>query len=122
MAGANPNEAIYRYPNDQEPGNLWFHDHTLGATRLNVYAGIAGAYPLVDPALTFYDSLPAPIVPLVIQDRMFDANGELYFPNVGLNPAIHPFWMPEFIGDTIVVNGKVWPFMKWDRSATASSS
>jgi spore coat protein A len=110
-AGAALNEAIYRYPNDQEPGDLWFHDHTLGATRLNVYAGIAGAYPLVDPTLTFYDTLPAPIVPMVIQDRMFDTNGELFFPNVGLNPTIHPFWVPEFIGDTILVNGKVWPFM-----------
>jgi spore coat protein A len=112
MAGAALNEAIYRYPNDQEPGNLWFHDHTLGATRLNVYAGIAGAYPLVDQALTFYNSLPGPVVPMVIQDRMFDTNGQLYFPNVGLNPAIHPFWVPEFIGDTILVNGKVWPFMQ----------
>jgi FtsP/CotA-like multicopper oxidase with cupredoxin domain len=111
MAGAALNEAIYRYPNNQEPANIWFHDHTLGATRLNVYAGIAGAYPIVDPALTFYNSLPAPIVPLVIQDRMFDTNGQLFFPNVGLNPLIHPFWVPEFIGDTILVNGKVWPFM-----------
>lgn len=109
---AAPNEAVIRYPNDQEPANIWFHDHTLGATRLNVYAGIAGVYPIVDPALTFYNNnLPAPIVPIVIQDRMFDTNGQLFFPNIGLNPAIHPFWMPEFIGDTILVNGKVWPFM-----------
>jgi spore coat protein A len=108
---AAPNEAIIRYPNDQEPANVWFHDHTLGATRLNVYAGIAGAYPLVDPALTFYNNLPAPVVPMVIQDRMFDTNGQLFFPNVGLNPAIHPYWVPEFIGDTILVNGKVWPYM-----------
>jgi spore coat protein A len=105
------NEVIYRYPNEQEPSDIWFHDHTLGATRLNVYAGIAGAYPLVDPALTFYNNLPAPVVPMVIQDRMFDTTGQLYFPAVGLNPAIHPFWVPEFIGDTILVNGKVWPFM-----------
>jgi len=113
IAGDNAalNEVIIRYPNEQEPANIWFHDHTLGATRLNVYAGIAGAYPLVDPALTFYNTLPAPVVPLVIQDRMFDTNGQLYFPNIGLNPGIHPFWMPEFIGDTILVNSKVWPFM-----------
>jgi spore coat protein A len=108
---AAPNEAIIRYPNEQEPANVWFHDHTLGATRLNVYAGIAGAYPIVDPTLTFYNNLPSPVVPMVIQDRMFDTNGQLFFPNVGLNPLIHPFWMPEFIGDTILVNGKVWPFM-----------
>jgi spore coat protein A, manganese oxidase len=110
-SGAALNEVIYRYPNNQDPANIWFHDHTLGATRLNVYAGIAGAYPIVDPTLTFYNNLPGPIVPMAIQDRMFDTNGQLYFPNVGLNPTIHPFWMPEFIGDTILVNGKVWPFM-----------
>jgi spore coat protein A len=108
---ANANEAILRYPNEQEPADIWFHDHTLGATRLGVYAGLAGAYPIVDPALTSYNSLPNPIVPLVIQDRMFDTNGQLYFPAVGLNPLIHPFWVPEFIGDTIVVNGKVWPYL-----------
>jgi spore coat protein A, manganese oxidase len=106
----NPNYAIYRYPNVQEAANIWFHDHTLGATRLNVYAGLAGAYVITDPA-NDPAGLPGPIVPVVIQDRMFDTNGELYFPNVGLNPLIHPYWMPEFIGDTIVVNGKVWPYM-----------
>lgn len=50
------------------------------------------------------------LVPLVIQDRMFDTNGQLFFPNIGLNPE-HPFWIPEFVGDTIVVNGKVWPYL-----------
>jgi spore coat protein A len=109
---ANANEAVYRYPNTQEGANIWFHDHTLGATRLNVYAGIAGAYPLIDSStLNFYTTeLPYPLVPLVIQDRMFDTTGQLFFPNVGLNPTVHPFWVPEFVGDTIVVNGKVWPF------------
>jgi FtsP/CotA-like multicopper oxidase with cupredoxin domain len=41
---------------------------------------------------------------------MFDTSGQLYFPNLGINPE-HPFWVPEFVGDTIVVNGKVWPFL-----------
>ena len=35
-AGAAANEAIYRYPNSQEAAMIWFHDHVLGATRLNV--------------------------------------------------------------------------------------
>ncbi len=121
-AGMAPNGAIYRYPNTQEAAPLWFHDHALGLTRLNVYAGLAGGYLIVDPAL----ALPAglhptglqqgtagsvdSIIPLVIQDRMFDTNGQLYFPNMGPNPE-HPFWMMEFFGDTIVVNGKVWPFI-----------
>jgi len=42
---------------------------------------------------------------------MFDVKGQLYFPNVGINPAFHPYWIPEFFGDTIVVNGKVWPYL-----------
>ena len=116
------NYAIYRYPNKQEAAPIWFHDHALGATRLNVYAGLAGAYAVIDPAL----ALPAGLhpvglqqgaggtvdylVPLVIQDRMFDTTGQLFFPNIGLNPE-HPFWIPEFVGDTIVVNGKVWPYL-----------
>jgi spore coat protein A len=58
----------------------------------------------------------AEVVPVVLQDRMFDTNGQLFFPSdsaggvlASLNPE-HPYWVPEFVGDTIVVNGKAWPF------------
>jgi len=109
------NYAIYRYPNTQEAAPIWFHDHVLGATRLNVYAGMAGAYLITDPQ-NDPTNLP-PLVPLVIQDRMFDTNGQLFFPadTAGAvlwspNPE-HPYWVPEFVGDTIVVNGKTWPFV-----------
>jgi spore coat protein A, manganese oxidase len=117
------NSATYVYPNLQEAANIWFHDHALGITRLNVYAGLAGAYLLSDPLLALPAGLTAhglgstnthpllgdtPIVPLVIQDRMFDTNGQLYFPNAGINME-HPYWVPEFVGDAIVVNGKTWP-------------
>jgi FtsP/CotA-like multicopper oxidase with cupredoxin domain len=122
-----PNTAVYRYPNVQQAAPLWFHDHTLGATRLNVYAGLAGAYLLADPGATLPAGLAAyglqrgsvfaPTVPLVIQDRMFDTNGQLFFPADSAagtlwspNPD-HPYWVPEFIGDTIVVNGKAWPYL-----------
>jgi spore coat protein A, manganese oxidase len=117
------NEAIYHYPNNQEAGPLWFHDHLLGGTRLNVYAGLAGAYLLTDPTLKLPDGM-APdglingtggatelTIPLVLQDRMFDTSGELYFPDAGINPMEHLFWIPEFVGDTIVVNGKSWPYL-----------
>jgi spore coat protein A len=109
------NYCIYRYPNQQESTLVWFHDHTLGATRLNVYMGLAGAFLLTDSA-NDPPNLPV-LVPLVVQDRMFDTTGELFFPadSAGgvlwaLNPE-HPYWVPEFIGDTIVVNGKTWPYM-----------
>ncbi len=116
------NEAVLRYPNGQEAAPIWFHDHALGVTRLNVYAGLAGAYDIIDPALPLPTGLhpvglqqgaDGPVdylIPLVIQDRMFDTNGQLYFPAEGINPE-HPYWLPEFVGDTIVVNGKVWPYL-----------
>jgi FtsP/CotA-like multicopper oxidase with cupredoxin domain len=47
---------------------------------------------------------------VVIQDRMFTVTGELFFDNAGINPE-HPFWVPEFVGDVICVNGKSWPFL-----------
>ncbi|HEU4383600.1 MAG TPA: multicopper oxidase domain-containing protein [Anaeromyxobacteraceae bacterium] len=119
-------EAVYRYPNSQEAAPLWFHDHLLGGTRINAtFAGLAGAYPIIDPGLALPQGLHpvglqnanGPVrflVPLVIQDRMFDTNGQLFFPKVGINPD-HPYWVPEFVGDTIIVNGKVWPFLNVDR-------
>jgi FtsP/CotA-like multicopper oxidase with cupredoxin domain len=111
--GPGSNMAVYRYPNNQEPAPIWFHDHTLGATRLNVYAGLAGGYLITDPTDTSIPSnLPGPI-PLVIQDRMFDKQGQLFFP-AGTpfvpNPD-HPFWVPEFTGNVMAVNGHVWPYL-----------
>ena len=76
-----------------------------------MYAGIAGAYLLQD-AENPWPIKPARIIPLVIQDRMFDVNGQLYFPAgppFSPNPDVHPFWVPEFEGDVICVNGKAWP-------------
>ena len=93
----------YTYPNQQgRATTLWYHDHALGITRLNVYAGLAGFYLLRDAA---EDSLNLPSgdfeIPLAIQDRTFLPTGDLYYP-----PPPH---VPEFFGDTMVVNGQVWP-------------
>ncbi|MCX7066743.1 MAG: multicopper oxidase [Methylococcales bacterium] len=107
----------YKYLNDQEAATLWYHDHTMGVTRLNVYAGLAGFYLLRDD---FEKSLklagnskddPKYEREIVIQDKSFDVNGQLVFPSDGVNSGIHPFWIPEFFGDTIVVNGKTWPYL-----------
>ena len=123
-AGAAAGEAIYVYPNAQEPNTLWYHDHALGITRINVMSGLAGFYLLRDPAAVVTLPLTAANldeyltqtfqygiseIPIAIQDRTFKTNGELWFPEVGLNPTIHPYWMPEFFGNTIMVNGMVWP-------------
>jgi FtsP/CotA-like multicopper oxidase with cupredoxin domain len=110
-ADPNIDRATYVYPNTQEAANIWFHDHVLGMTRLNVYAGIAGAYVITDDAnVNAALHNPAELVPLVIQDRMFDTNGQLFFGAGGTTPE-HPWWIPEFIGDVIVVNGKAWPYL-----------
>ena len=128
-AGAVANEAIYKYPNTQEAAPIWFHDHGLGITRLNVFAGLAGAYLIVDPALTLPAGLdPAGLVngpggtveytvPLVIQDRMFDTEGQFFYQSDSAGGVLwatnpeHPYWTPEFLGDVILVNGKAWPNM-----------
>ena len=46
--GADYVGKIYTYDNDQQAAPLWYHDHALGLTRLNVYAGLAGFYLLQD--------------------------------------------------------------------------
>jgi spore coat protein A len=116
--GSPPSSAaFYTYPNEQEATTLWFHDHTLGATRLNVYAGLAAFYLLRDGRDTGLVTNPIGLpagpyeIEIVIQDRMFDTNGQWFFPDApALNPE-HPLWIPEFLGDTIVVNGKTWPYL-----------
>ncbi len=106
----------YTYPNAQEPSTIWFHDHALGATRLNVYAGMAAFYLLRGDGDTGVgNALRLPAGPqeieIAIQDRQFDQNGQLVYPSDGINPDEHPFWVPEFFGDVIVVNGKSWPYL-----------
>jgi spore coat protein A len=112
---------IFEFSNNQDGTALWFHDHAFGITRLNVYAGLAGYYLLRDASenalingTTPGQKIPggAYEVPLVIQDKMFNADGTLLYPVMGLPPgAAHQIWIPEFFGDTIVVNGAVWPFL-----------
>jgi spore coat protein A len=114
----------YHYDNDQEAATLWYHDHALGITRLNVYAGLAGFYLLRDDnenMLLADGVIPAyPYeVEIVIQDRMFTGDGALFFPSE--NPEIEdgfedlppgPSAIAEFFGDFILVNGVAWPALE----------
>jgi FtsP/CotA-like multicopper oxidase with cupredoxin domain len=111
------NAAVYHYPNEQPPGTLWYHDHALGLTRINVFSGLAGYYFLRDPTDQVAPLLPSGKyeVPLAIQDRSFNIDGGLWFPSQGVNPDIHPYWSPEYFGNTIMVNGAVWPKLDVDR-------
>jgi spore coat protein A len=105
---------LYTYDNSQEATQLWYHDHTVGLTRLNVYMGLAGHYFIRDAN---EDALRLPKfpyeVPLLIQDRQFMANGELFYPSQDSeNPlAPNPTHLPEMFGDVILVNGVAWPVL-----------
>jgi FtsP/CotA-like multicopper oxidase with cupredoxin domain len=117
----------YHYGNTQEATALWFHDHALGTVRTNVYSGLAGFYLIRDGRDSGAANNPITLpsgpqeIELMIQDRQFDTNGQLLFPDgtpadnpTGLNggppnPDHHPFWVPEFFGDVMTVNGKSWP-------------
>jgi spore coat protein A, manganese oxidase len=101
------------YPNCQPSATLWYHDHALGITRLNVYAGLAGFYLIRDEA---ENELNLPQgeheIPLMLQDRLFHRDGSLYYPKVVNGPREHPIWIQEFYGDMNCVNGKVTPYLE----------
>ncbi len=109
----------YLQPNDQPSTLLWYHGHTVGVTRLDVYSGLAGANILRDPGNALdRPGTPLPSgkyeVPLVIQDRGFFTDGELNFARTGLNPQ-NPYWTVLVPSNTNIVNGRVWPNMTVDR-------
>ncbi|TCL65908.1 spore coat protein A [Hydrogenispora ethanolica] len=108
----------YFYPNQQRACTLWYHDHALGITRLNVYAGLAGFYLIRDKSECVLGLPEGPYeIPLLIQDRSFNPDGSLFYPSqpappLGPVPGVNPSITPGFLGDTIVVNGKVWPYLE----------
>jgi spore coat protein A len=145
-----PGFATFKYPNLNRASTIWYHDHTLGMTRLNVYAGPAGFYivrggPDGDKAVLDARSgrpavLPGPApqegdsfppnrtyyeIPIAIQDRSFNADGSLFYPDSraffdgivepylpagGMDGGFSPIWNPEFFGNSIMVNGNTWPY------------
>jgi len=99
----------------ERPSYLWFHDHLLDFTGPNVYRGLASVLPVFDEIDTGDENDPSPTalrlpsatpdgvfdLPMVVQDKTFDASGALVF---------DPFNQDGFLGDTFVVNGVVQPF------------
>ncbi len=90
----SPGVADYYYPNDQSERLVWYHDHAMGITRLNAYAGMAAGYLITDPVVGAMSSGSAPLVPglgytipLIIQDKTFKQvadkwgqAGDLFYP------------------------------------------
>jgi spore coat protein A len=128
---------IYPYENTQPAGALWYHDHALGITRLNVYAGMVGFYIMRDESDTGKPDNPlglpaAPYeVALAMQDKMFKEDGSLFYPSFPGEPGYEDYIvgegavlpedvfpnggasaLAEFFGDFMVVNGKIWPKME----------
>ena len=101
---------VCHYPLSQDAATLWYHDHAMGLNRLNVYAGLLGMAIVRD---SVEDSLQLPSgkyeVPLILFDRNFSADGQLYYPESG-DPE-HP-WVSEFAGDATLINGKVRPYFE----------
>ncbi|ARV59799.1 hypothetical protein BZZ01_15215 [Nostocales cyanobacterium HT-58-2] len=107
---------VYNFNNNQEAATLWYHDHALGITGLNVLAGLAGFYLLrdVDDPVGGNGPLGLPAgapyeVPLVLQDRDLNADGSVSHPN-------QPPWVIEYVAGIATVNGKVWPNLNVDRT------
>jgi spore coat protein A len=97
------------YPNQQTAATLWYHDHAMGITRLNAMMGLAGFYLLRDPEEEHL-GLPSGRcdIPLVLQDRILDARGQIIYPVGAVADAP---WVPEFFGTHILVNGRVTPYL-----------
>src|SRR3990172_8676709 len=141
-----PGFATFQYPNHNRASTIWYHDHALGMTRLNVYAGPAGFYNIrggpdgdkavLDSRTDLPAVLPGPApkandkfppdktyyeIPIAIQDRSFNADGSLFYPDTRAffdefagpfipDSNISPIWNPEFFGNMIMVNGNTCPF------------
>ena len=114
---AVPGSAYYSYENTQAATTLWYHDHTLGMTRLNVYAGPAGFWLLRGGSYDLTTGLPvsAPTgtgdpnfdavyrntireVPIAIQDRSFNSDGSLFYP---ADRSFFDGFTGPYIGDTV---------------------
>jgi spore coat protein A len=135
-----PGQSEVYYPNNQSARMMWYHDHAVGITRLNAYAGIASAYIIRDKFEAGLRSLGLPDfienggreIPLIFQDKIFvskdtakldpawsgkSSPGSLWYPHEYDRWDSAPFRtppansiIPEMFGDTMMVNGVVHPF------------
>jgi spore coat protein A len=129
-----PGSAIFSYENDQRATNLWFHDHSLGITRLNVPCGLVGHYilrggsgdlppgvlpgpapqPGDPPGTNYYE------IPLIFQDHDFNSDGSIAWPATDAQAGpyipqtdIPPIWSnPGQLGNVTLVNGNSWPYLE----------
>lgn len=108
---------IFTYPALEPATMLFWHDHALGITRLNVYAGLTGGIYILRDQKEMALNLPRGKyeIPLVITDRTFDTEGQSVFSTSNISPR-HPRWNSAFLGNTICVNNQVWPYLKVEQN------
>jgi spore coat protein A len=101
--------ATFHYPNRQSAAMLFYHDHTMGINRLNIYAGLQGLFFIRDEA---EDALKLPQgkyeIPLLVYDRFLLPDGQLEYP---VSDKAETPWVPEVFGNAILVNGKLFPYL-----------
>lgn len=125
------------FDNSQEGALLWYHDHSMGFTRLNVFAGLAGMYMIEDEnrrslvqAGVLPDATSVNDTQLLIADKSFTSDGQLYFPGASADDPLpgnagvvgdvlppdyvdlggtFPTAVPEYYGNVVLVNGQAWP-------------
>ena len=142
MPAPPPGSYHYYWTNQQTARFMWYHDHAMGITRLNAYAGVATGYVLTDAIeqnLINTGILPAPAqtIYLVLQDKNFNPDGSLWYPyqyehsgdsgrwdwsgapatdpEVALNALANPSTVPEAFFDTTIINGACYPYLEVQR-------
>jgi spore coat protein A len=101
---------VCHYPNEQSAALLFYHDHTMGINRLNIYAGLQGLFVVRDDA---EDALNLPKgkyeIPILLYDRFLRADGQMEYPVSG-NPKSP--WVPEVYSNVMLANGKLFPYLE----------
>ncbi|NLU73384.1 multicopper oxidase domain-containing protein [Streptomyces sp. HNM0575] len=124
---------LAEYPNRQRACGLWYHDHAMHITHLNVVAGlVAGSYLIRDEEEAGL-GLPSGEheIPLVFFDRNLDLDGDGAFTGdllyKGIVVADDPYELTRpFTGPFNTVNGVIWPHLdvesRWYRFRALNAS
>src|SRR5690349_24514794 len=111
--GVSPGDRhVFTYPNRQRATGLWYHDHAMNLTAYQVYAGLAGMYLIRDDE---EDGLHLPSgrreLPLLLKDVNLDQDDQGRFTGRLLHKTEQG--ANEFFGPYTTVNGRIWPYARF---------
>ena len=103
--------ASCHYPNATGRVLLWYHDHTLGINRLNVFAGLLGAFVVRDRIGGWTRACH---VTSTKSHLSFSIAFSIWIRNstILVSPDPDKPWTPEVFGDAILINGKIFPYLE----------